>query len=349
MQTLRFSPLSTASFREKRIARKPAAGAEPAERSTGARTAPHSYSLPGNYATLWAAAAGLSAAFQANPVLADTLSHPVVNTAQSFGSVGVVLVTASAAAYGGILILQQTLKSLQTQPSARSATQLSTDDHRRTGANSPSWALSTPTGPSSLASLSFQESPVKRASPSAPQRPPQQPQGPLSAPAQTSPTAEEPDKIRPLKPSAANVKPVDTAADIETPLPSRAIQNAIAEDSLFSPAKGKALQAVFRSSGHGCAGHARAAVDKVSDLLSQVAEPAPEPELVTAQPTLQAENLPAAQASEPMEQRQKAEDLAARFAETADSAGNLMEAGVRVALTVRGSHAALLAFLPCSQ
>ncbi|KAK9858807.1 hypothetical protein WJX84_001026 [Apatococcus fuscideae] len=107
-----------------------------------------------------AAAAGLVTVFQASAAFADAMSSPVVNTAQTIGSAGVVLTVASAAAYGGILLLQRAMEGFSGQPG--SASYSSTHKHTRNGGNTPAFALGIPSGP---ATLPFQPADPKPASP----------------------------------------------------------------------------------------------------------------------------------------------------------------------------------------
>ena len=148
MQTFKHTPLLPALPRGNRVVRQAAGGDQPGH-NRDVRAHSRKAVLPQAHGAFLAAAAGLSAAFHANPALANSLDHPVVNTAQGLGSAGVALVTASAAAYGGVLILQHVLKGLTSQQQQTGPRSFSPTRHPenlgRTG-SSPAWALGVPSG-----------------------------------------------------------------------------------------------------------------------------------------------------------------------------------------------------------
>ena len=248
-----------------------------------------------------AAAAGLVTVFQASAAFADAMSSPVVNTAQTIGSAGVVLTVASAAAYGGILLLQRAMEGFSGQPG--SASYSSTHKHTRNGGNTPAFALGIPSGP---ATLPFQPADPKPASP-------------LPRPHQghnTSRFSQAPVELDVSTTSRPSAPPQNIAATEALPADVSAAQAASdppgPDDSLFSPARGKPLQAVFRN-GRGCSGHSRAAVDFVSDLLSAITEPAPESDTAKLPTVVQAD------------QQQKEDDLAAEFSAAAEASGVMLD------------------------
>ena len=113
---------------------------------------------------------------------------------------------------------------------------------------------------------------------------------------------------------------------------------AAAQDSLFAPGRGKPLQAVFKS-GLGRSGHARAAVDFVTDLLSPIAQAVPEANdsLAVSQAEIPQPALP---------QQQKAEALVSEYYATAQAADNALEAAGEVIITVGGRLPICLNIMP---
>lgn len=320
MHSLKFNPLGTSGLSKRRAIRQPSVSCTGHSAGhSGTRAALQDLRLLPSPKTILTAAAGLSTVLLANPALADLDHSSVVNTAQQFGVAGVAMVTASAATYGGILLMQHMLKGFGGQQRQHQPhySPRSTSYARREGGNVPAFAFGGPSGTPSPTTLSFQQAPSKPlASPAA-----------VPAPAHTRPAAKSKPsskpsnipEVSPATPNASSASHELLASMDTTPEPAAPHH----DDSLFTAARGKSLQAIFRH-GSGCSGHSRAAIDFVSNLLSPIAEPASGSENALAASATQLQSLP-----------EKAPESVPEFTAAAEAAGELLEAAEKESMTVR--------------
>ena len=328
MQSLNFHPLAASSASKRRAVHPPSvncAGRSKVETRAALREGGQ---LPCTKA-LVAAATGLSTLFVANPALAD-FDPAVLNTAQQLGTAGVAMVVSSAAAYGGVLLVQHMLKGFaqgaqqhQQQQQAHYTPEHTSISHARKGGNVPAFAFGGTSGTPSSTSISFQQAA------SEPSRSP----AAVSAPAQLKSTPLPEPSTKKASSTGAVLETGSSSASHEllasmdsTPEPAAAVSAPAPRhyDSLFSAASGKSLQATFRH-GSGCSGHSRAGIDFVSNLLSPINEPASGSEFAQAASATQAQILP---------REEKATELVSKFAAATEAAGDLLDAAEKESMTV---------------